>query len=160
MRKTSIAPNVTQKYKLERSTTRITRVLGYIFRLDAFLIFLHRIIQTFTACVFRSSPADVNLAQQMLESIPPQNPKLKNLPFGMMPILEIITLCRRCRHEDKTENWILPTRIPKLYKYSHVSLSVYLRSRRGAERIRQGEGRWNLPPKTALERSDLTEKFC
>ena len=76
-----------------------------------------------------------------------------------MPILEIITLCRRCRHEDKTEAWRLPTRIPKLYKYSLVSLSVYLRPRRGAERIRQGEGRWNLPPKTALERSDLTEKF-
>ena len=43
--------------------------------------------------------------------------------------------------------------------FSLVSLSVYPRSHRGAERIRQGEGRWSFPPKTALERSDLTEKF-
>ena len=40
--------------------------------------------------------------------------------------------------------------------FSLVSLSVYPRSRRGAERIRQGEGRWSRPPKTALERSYLT----
>ena len=42
---------------------------------------------------------------------------------------------------------------------SLVSLSVYPRSRRGAEWIRQGKVRWSLLPKTALERSDLTEKF-
>ena len=42
--------------------------------------------------------------------------------------------------------------------FSLVSLGVYPRSRQGAERIRQGEGRWSLPSKTALERSDLTEK--
>ena len=34
---------------------------------------------------------------------------------------------------------------------------VYPRSRRGAERIQQGEGRWSRPPKTALERSYLTD---
>ena len=38
-----------------------------------------------------------------------------------------------------------------------VSLSVYPRSSQGAERIRHGEGRWSRPPKTALERSYLTE---
>ena len=38
-----------------------------------------------------------------------------------------------------------------------VSRSVYPRSRRGAERIRQSEGRWSRPPKTALERSYLAE---
>ena len=43
--------------------------------------------------------------------------------------------------------------------FSLVSFFVYPRSRRGAERIRQGEGSWSLPPKTALERSHLTEKF-
>ena len=42
--------------------------------------------------------------------------------------------------------------------FSRVSLSVYPRSRRGAERMRQGEERWSRPPKTALERSYLTEK--
>ena len=40
---------------------------------------------------------------------------------------------------------------------SLVSLSVYPRSCRGAERIRQGEGRLSRPPQTALERSYLTE---
>ena len=43
--------------------------------------------------------------------------------------------------------------------FSLVSFSVYPGSRRGTEQIRQGEGRWSLPPKTALERSDLTKKF-
>ena len=40
---------------------------------------------------------------------------------------------------------------------SIVSLGVRPRSRRGTERTRQGEGRWNRPPKPALERSYLTE---
>ena len=41
--------------------------------------------------------------------------------------------------------------------FSRVSLSVYPRSRRGAGRIRRGEGRCSRPPKTALERTYLTE---
>ena len=44
-------------------------------------------------------------------------------------------------------------------RFSLVALSIHPRSRRGAERTGQGEGRWSRPPKTALERSDLTEKF-
>ena len=40
-----------------------------------------------------------------------------------------------------------------------VSLSPHTRSRPGAERIRQGEGRLSRSPKPAPERSDLTEKF-
>ena len=50
----------------------------------------------------------------------------------------------------------------KTQKFAHfslLSLSLHPCSRRGAERIRQGEGRWSRPPKTAHERSDLTEKF-
>ena len=43
--------------------------------------------------------------------------------------------------------------------FSLVSLSIRPRSPQAAERIRQGERRWSRPPKTALERSDLTEKF-
>ena len=43
--------------------------------------------------------------------------------------------------------------------FSLVCLSPHPRSCRGAERIRQGEGRWSRPSKTALERSDLMEKF-
>ena len=47
----------------------------------------------------------------------------------------------------------------RIVRFSLVSLSIHPRSLRGAERIRQGERRWSRPPKTALERSDLTEKF-
>ena len=43
-------------------------------------------------------------------------------------------------------------------RFSLVSLSIHPRSRRGAGRIRQGEERWSRPPKTALERNELTEK--
>ena len=51
---------------------------------------------------------------------------------------------------------------PKCTFFSYFalfSLSSHPRSRRGAKRIRQGERRWSRPPKTALERSDLTEKL-
>ena len=52
---------------------------------------------------------------------------------------------------------------PKKTIFGHFSLvsliSPHPRSCRGAERIRQGEGRCSRPSKTALERSDLTEKF-
>ena len=40
--------------------------------------------------------------------------------------------------------------------FSLVSLGIRPRSRRCAERTRQGEGRWSRPPKPALERSYLT----
>ena len=40
--------------------------------------------------------------------------------------------------------------------FSFVSLGIRPRSRQGAERIRQGEGRLSRPQKTALERSYLT----
>ena len=44
----------------------------------------------------------------------------------------------------------------KKARFSLVSISVYPRSRQGAERTRQSEGRWSCPLKTALERSYLT----
>ena len=47
----------------------------------------------------------------------------------------------------------------KFAHFSLVSLSPRARSRPSAERIRQSEGRLSRPPKTALERSYLTEKF-
>ena len=46
--------------------------------------------------------------------------------------------------------------IQKKTYFSLISLSVYPRSRRGAEQTRQGEGRCSRPPKTALEGSYLT----
>ena len=61
-------------------------------------------------------------------------------------------------HQDRKNNWRVPFKIHFFAHFSLVSLSLHPRSRRGAERIRQGEGRWSRPPKTALERSDLTNK--
>ena len=48
---------------------------------------------------------------------------------------------------------------PNVASFSLVSLSPHTRSRPGAERIRQGEGRLSRPPKPAVHQSDLTEKF-
>ena len=47
----------------------------------------------------------------------------------------------------------------KTSHFTRIALILHPRLRRGSERIRQGEGRWSRPPKTALERSDVTEKF-
>ena len=59
--------------------------------------------------------------------------------------------------QPKARNYLVE--IQHFCNFSLVSLSPHPRSCRGSERIRQGEGRWSRPPKTALEPSDLTEKF-
>ena len=51
----------------------------------------------------------------------------------------------------------IPPKIQHFAHFSLVSLSPRTRSRPDAERIRQSEGGWSRPPKTALERSYLTE---
>ena len=53
-------------------------------------------------------------------------------------------------HQDANNNWRVPFKIHFFARFSLVSLSIHPRSRRGAERIGQGEGRWSHPPKTAL----------
>ena len=62
-------------------------------------------------------------------------------------------------HQDPKNNWRVSFKIQKIAHFSLVSLSIHPRSRRGAERTRQGEGCLSRPLKTALERSDSTEKF-
>ena len=62
-------------------------------------------------------------------------------------------------HQGPKNIWRVPFKIHFFARFSLVSHGIHPRSRRGAERIRQGEGRWSRPPKTALEQSDLTEKF-
>ena len=62
-------------------------------------------------------------------------------------------------HQDPKNNWRVPIKIQNFARFSLVSISIHPRSRRGAERIRQGEGRRSRPSDTALERSDLSEKF-
>ena len=61
------------------------------------------------------------------------------------------------RSEEKLESTVKNTKFRALLAF--VSLSLHLRSPRRAERIRQGKGRRSRRPKTALERSDLTENF-
>ena len=43
--------------------------------------------------------------------------------------------------------------------FSIVSLGIRPRSRRYAERTRQGKGRWSRPPKAALERSYIRPRI-
>ena len=63
-------------------------------------------------------------------------------------------------HQDRKSNSRAPLKTQKSAHFSLVSFSFYYpRSRRGVERIRQGEGRWSCPLKTAFERIDTTENF-
>ena len=57
--------------------------------------------------------------------------------------------------QPKTPEFLLDMRYFR--NFSLVSLGIRPRSRRCAERTRQGEGRWRRPPKPALERIYLTE---
>ena len=63
------------------------------------------------------------------------------------------------RRRDPSKGSRVPPKNTFFSNFSRFSLSPHTRSRRGANRIRQGEGCWSRPSKTALERSDLTEKF-
>ena len=81
-----------------------------------------------------------------------------DINLEMTPIWECCALFIRssstyiCQDPRIARGRITPKFKNKVH-FSLVSLSVYPRSRRGAERIRQGEGRLSRPPETALERS-------
>ena len=62
-------------------------------------------------------------------------------------------------HQDPKNNWRVPFKTQFFARFTLVSLSIHPRSRRGAERIGQGEGRSSRPSNTALERSNLTGKI-
>ena len=68
----------------------------------------------------------------------------------MMPILQIIQALQPIRFNNfsKIPPW-----------HSLVSLGTRPRSRRCAERTRQGEGRWSRPPKAALEPSHIRPRI-
>ena len=57
--------------------------------------------------------------------------------------------------QPKSQEFLLDMRY--FCNFSLASLGIRPRSRRGADRIRQGVGRLSRPPKTAFERSYLTE---
>ena len=81
---------------------------------------------------------------------------ISNYRLEMMPIYFV-------NHPGAADTKIQPKSLKFLLdmryfcNFSLVSLGIRPRSRRCAERTRQGEGRRSRPPKPALERSDLTE---
>ena len=83
--------------------------------------------------------------------MPPQNSKHYQVPFGNdanfanHPGVAVIKI------QPKSPKFLLDMRY--FCNFSLVSLGIRPRSRRCAERTRQGEGRWSRPPKAALERS-------
>ena len=107
-----------------------------------------------------SSPADVNQAKTNAREY--TTAKFKTLATTVRKSCQIWKSSRYADAADvkvqpKPRDYLL--KIQQVCNFSLVSLSIYPRSRQGVERIGQGEGRWSLPPKTALERSELTEKF-
>ena len=90
--------------------------------------------------------------------MPPQNSKHYNsnkLPFGNDANLVNHPGAAEVEMQPKSPEFLLDMR--RFCNFSLVSLGICPRSRRGAERTRQGEGRSSRPPKPALERSYLNE---
>ena len=88
----------------------------------------------------------------------PQNSKHYNsnkLPFGNYANFVHHPCAADIKIQPKSPEFLLDMRY--FCNFSLVSLGLRPRSRRCAERTRQGEGRWSRPPKPALERSYLTE---
>ena len=97
-------------------------------------------------------------AKQVLESMPPQYSNIGNDRLEMMPILEIIQALQTSRYNRSLK--ITSSNSSKCNIFGNISLvllSIRPRSRRGAERIRPGGGRWSRLPETALEQGYLTD---
>ena len=120
MRNTSSAPNaIIYKDELERSTT------GIITRAQALQTSSKTNTREYTTAKFKNLATIYRLE--------------------MRPIVEIIQTLQTLRY-NRSRNSIL--KIQYFCNFSLVSLSIHTRSRRGAQRIRKGEGRWSRPPKT------------
>ena len=96
----------------------------------------------------RSSPADVKQNKRSRVHHRKIQPFSNYLPFenyasfGNYPdAADVIIRYNRSRK-------ITSSKIQYFFNFSLVSLSIPPRSRRGAQRIRKGEGRWSRPPKT------------
>ena len=122
--------------------------------------------KTFT-CFIRSSPADVKQNKQTLKPCRlKQNKrsrachrKIQNItiatPFGNDANFVNHPGAADLKIQPKSPESLLDMRY--FCNFSLVSLGIRPRSRRRAERTRQGEGRWSRPRKAALERGYLTE---
>ena len=84
--------------------------------------------------------------------------------------LEIMPIMEMCSHASFVQSLLTTSRSQKnleltaqkcnfLANYRLSPAAPHRRSRPYMERIRQGEGGWSRPSKTALEQSHLTEKF-
>ena len=93
-----------------------------------------------------SSPADVK--QNKRSSV--YHRKIQNfsnfLPFGNDANFGSYPDAADVKTQPKSQDYLL--KIQYFFNFSLVSLSIHPRSRRGAQRIRKGEGRWSRPPKT------------
>ena len=68
------------------------------------------------------------------------------LPFGNDANFEKYPDAEDVKIQLKSQDHLL--KIQKICNFSLVPLSIHPRSRRGAQRIRKGEGRWSRPAKT------------
>ena len=83
--------------------------------------------------------------------MPPQNSKHYHVPFGNDANIVNHPGVAAINIQPRFPTFLLDMRY--FCNFSLVSLGTRPRSRRCAERTKQGEGRWSRPPKTALERS-------
>ena len=89
--------------------------------------------------------------------MPPQNFKHYQEPFGNDADFVNHPGVADIKIHRKSPKFLLDMRY--FCNFSLVSLGIRLRSRRCAERTRQGEGRWSRPPKAALERSYIRPRI-
>ena len=89
--------------------------------------------------------------------MPPQNSKHYQVPFENDANFVNHPGAADINVHPKSPKYLLDMRY--LCNFSFVSLGIRLRSRRCAERIRQGEGHWSRPPKAALERSYIRPRI-
>ena len=87
--------------------------------------------------------------------MPPQNSKHYQVPLGNDATFVNHPGAADIKIQPKSPKFLLDIRY--FCNFSLVSLGICPRSRRCAERTRQGEGRCSRPPKAALERSYSTE---
>ena len=77
--------------------------------------------------------------------MPPQNSKHYQVPFGNDANFVNHPGAADIKIQPKSPKFLLDMRY--FINFSNVSLGIHPRSRRCAERTRQGEGRWSRPPK-------------
>ena len=105
----------------------------------------------------RSSPADVKQNKRSRE----YHRKIQNfsnyLPFGNDANFGNYPDAADVKTQPKSQDYII--KVQYFCNFSLVLVSIDLDSRRGAQRIRKGEGRWSRPPKTFTRWSRRPKTF-